>query len=125
MAHISPFVARQFGVGITGLFWTICINISDNLGHFGPFLDHFGHFLPYSGNFSQATWYWYSWPHFNHLPKHFRLIWVILAILLQLTPFLGRQFGIGILASLDHLLFVFGFCFWPFLCQFRVILGIF
>ena len=33
--NISPFLVRQFGVGIPDLIWTICLNISD---HFALFL---------------------------------------------------------------------------------------
>ena len=44
VGNFSPVSVRQFGVGISGLIWTIFLNISDN---FGPFCVVYGHSGPF------------------------------------------------------------------------------
>ena len=52
----SPFLVSQFGVGILGLIWTICLNISDHFGLFGAILGHFlANFAPF-GHFFYHFW---------------------------------------------------------------------
>ena len=88
--NFSPFSVRQFGVDITGLIWTSCLNISDHfwpvLGYFWPFWVIFGHFRfilaifwyflvffwQFSAILGQVIWCWYYWHHLDHFPKHLR-----------------------------------------------------
>ena len=45
----------------------------------GPFFGiFFGNFLAFSAILGQVIWCWYSLPHLDHLPKHFRPFWAIL-----------------------------------------------
>ena len=104
------------------------------LGSLWPF---FGHvfLVKFSAILGQLIWCWYSLPHLDHLPKHFRPFWAIVAHFRVILTIFGNDFAIfrhfrsGNLVPKHFRPFwaILG-NFWPFWVifgHFRVILAIF